>query len=434
MPDSERRCPKCGATYGGDVLFCPADGGPLTARPLADDLERLVGRTIDGDVKLEALIGIGAMASVFVGRQGPLDRRVAVKLLHREFCQNAEMLARFRREARAAARIRHPNVVEVLGVGELAGDGAGSAPQPYQVLEYLDGLTLRSALNAAGGTLPIVRVLGIVLELCDAVGEAHALGIVHRDLKPENIMLVPRGANADFVKLLDFGLSRMGENDASIETRSGAVLGTARYLSPEGARGEPVGPAADVYGIATILFECLSGRTPFDGDRPVAILVKKASEAAPEVTRFERARDVPQAIEAILEHALARDPRDRPHDARAFAQALSAAARESGIALDGPSLRPGLLGDPTPSATVHARTRLLGSTPVDIGANATRASEPPRRSAPRASSPPPVGASSEPPRGTSTVRRVGVIAGCFVLGVLGALGLATHVGGCGGIP
>jgi len=412
MPEPERRCPKCGATYGGDVLFCPADGTPLTSRPVAADVERFVGQTVHGDVTIEALLGVGAMASVFRGRQAGVERGVAVKLLHRELVPNALLVSRFQREARAAARIRHPNVVEVIGMGSLEPESGNALRQPYLVLEYLDGLTLRSALSAAGGTLPLARTLGIVLELCDAVGEAHDLGIVHRDLKPENVMLVRRGDDPDFVKLLDFGLSRLGEAEAGLETHAGAVLGTARYLSPEGGRGEPVGPAADVYAIATIFFECLAGRTPFDGDRPVTILVKKTSEPAQSLASMERAGDVPESLAALIDRSLARDPAERPHDARALGQELGRAAVASGLAHGELFARPTLLGSRSASRLPHAaRTQLLGS-PVNLAT--------PGVAVPRS------------PQRASGLGRFGVIFMCFALGVLGALVLATHIGGCGG--
>jgi serine/threonine protein kinase len=394
MPEAQRRCPKCGATYGGDVLFCPAEGAPLTTRPVAAAVERFIGRTVHGDVTLEALLGVGAMASVFRGRQAGLERDVAVKILHAELASDPLLVARFRREGRAAARIRHPNVIEVIGSGTLEPAAEGAPPQPYLVLEFLDGPSLRSALSASDGVLPLPRALGIVLELCDAVGAAHDLGIVHRDLKPENVMLVRRGEDTDFVKLLDFGLSRFGETEAGISTHTSAVLGTARYLSPEGARGEPAGPPADVYAIATLLFECLAGRTPFEGDRPVAILVKKSSEPPPDLGDMERARGVAAPLREVIARALAVVPEERPGDARTLGQALSRAARASGL----------------------AEQELFAPAP----------------SVPRAA------ASQSPPALHPThsalpaLRRFGVIAACFVLGMLGALGIATHVGGCGG--
>jgi len=431
MPEPERRCAKCGATYGGDVLFCPADGTPLTSRPVAAEVERFVGRSLPGDVTLESLLGVGAMASVFRGRQAGLERDVAVKILHRELVDNALLVARFRREARAAARIRHPNVVEVVAMGTLESEGGSDLPQPYLVLEYLDGMTLRSALSAAGGALPLTRALGIVLELCDAVGEAHELGIVHRDLKPENVMLVRRGDDPDFVKLLDFGLSRWGDAEAGLETHAGAVLGTARYLSPEGARGETVGPAADVYAIATILFQCLAGRTPFDGDRPVAILVKKTHEAAPLLASFERASAVPEPIRSLVARSLSREPAERPRDARALGQELGRAARSCNLDESELFARPTLLGTRSSAHLPHARTQVLGS-PGALPTVATASSPQPSNGGVEAHVPPATGRGMAPAARSPALRRFGVIFVCFALGVLAALGIATHVGGGGG--
>jgi eukaryotic-like serine/threonine-protein kinase len=433
MPEPERRCAKCGATYGGDVLFCPADGTPLASRPLGAELERLVGRTLREEFVLEALIGVGAMASVFRARQLSVERDVAVKIMHADLARNSELVARFRREARAAARIRHPGVIEVVSAGDLVSDTGAEPSVPYLVFELLDGLTLRSALGAAGGTLPLGRALHVVLQACDAVGEAHELQIVHRDLKPENAMLVRRGDDPDFVKLLDFGLSRWGEGESGIETRAGAVLGTARYVSPEGARGEAVGPGADVYALATILFECLAGRTPFDGERPVAILVAKSNSDAPDVRSFERARDVPAPLAALLAAGLAREPTTRPPDARAFGRALVRAASESTVGSDRLLTRPTLLGARSSARLpAAALTQVLGS-PASIPSTSAGTPARPERAASGLEVRPGYTAEvmHDAARVTPILRPAGVIAACFALGVIGALGIATQVGTCG---
>ena len=248
-------------------------------------------------------------------------------------------------------------------------------------------------------------------------------------------MLVRRGDDPDFVKLLDFGLSRLGEADASVETHAGAVLGTARYVSPEGARGEPVGPAADVYALATILFECLAGRTPFDGERPVAILVKKSNEPAPDLSTFAPAQGVPEAISALLGLSLSRDPSHRPPDARAFGQALSRAAAQSGVGADQLLPRPTLFGARSSSRMNPASlTRVLGTPGISAEllarsparSTATSGSEPAvRRAATQSHT-----AAGAPGR-ASALRRAGVVFACFGLGALGALAVATHVGACG---
>jgi serine/threonine protein kinase len=420
MPEPVRRCAKCGAAYGASVTFCPLDGAPITTRASDPGRDPYLGLELGTDLRIERLIGVGAMASVYAARQSGVDREVAVKILHRELVTNSVLVARFQREARAAAHLRHPHVVEVIALGGVPPRGAEPGGEPYLVLEHLDGLTLRSALLAAGGALPAARALHIVLQICDAVGEAHEKGIVHRDVKPENAMLVRRGDDADFVKLLDFGLSRWSDRGGSFETQAGTILGTARYLSPEGARGEQVGPPGDVYAIATILFECLAGRTPFDGDKPVAILVEQVKTPPPDVRSFPPARDVGAPLAELLAGALAKDPSKRPADARALGRAIADAARQSGI-----SARE-LLPSPTLVGLTHGAqpTRLLGTVAK------TSDSSPPlahRDAEPRLPIPSTRGGAR-----SSAFRPASIVVACFALGALGALAIATQVGGCGG--
>ncbi len=265
-----KACPSCRSKYPADALFCAFDGSPLATSPAAMAAlaasDVYIGHEIVGPIEIRQLVGIGAMGRVYRGFQKGIDRDVAVKILHRELSSNPTVVARFHREAKVASRLAHPNVVHVLLTGQLP-DGA-----MYMVMEYLDGMSLQSALAASGGAMPLPRALHIALGLCDAVGEAHAQGIVHRDLKPENVMLVTRGDDPDFVKALEFGIARLNWGDPQLASAAGLIFGTARYISPEGAQGEKVGPPGDVYSIATMLYQMLSGRTPFDlGDQAVAL-------------------------------------------------------------------------------------------------------------------------------------------------------------------
>src|SRR5678815_5146502 len=199
------------------------------------------------------------------------------------------VIARFHREAKVASRLVHPNVVQVLMSGELEKHGADVGGEAYLVMEYLDGISLRSALGAVGGALPMPRALHVALQLCDAVGEAHAQGVVHRDLKPENVMLVRRGTDVDYVKVLDFGIARISWGEQSMATAAGLIFGTARYISPEGAQGEAVGPTGDVYATATLVYQMLAGRTPFEGDQAVGLLVQQIHDAPPDLRSLPRA-------------------------------------------------------------------------------------------------------------------------------------------------
>jgi serine/threonine protein kinase len=320
-----RRCVSCGERYSSAVLFCPKDGTPTGPEHGSVVGDPYVGRVIAGQFRVERLLGIGAMARVYLAQQLGLERYVALKILHRELSSDEAASARLRREAKLGARLRHPNLAEVLMLGSVDATSGGPGGEPFIVLEYLDGLSLASALAAAGGALGLARAVHIVLQICDALGEAHALGVVHRDLKPDNVMLVRRGADSDFVKVLDFGVARAAR-DPDFATRDGAVLGTARYIAPEGAQGASVGPEADVYAIATLLFQCLSGQTPFDGASAVAILVKQVSAAPPDLRAVGAGRDAPPALAELVRRNLAKDPKDRAPNARALGAELAACA------------------------------------------------------------------------------------------------------------
>jgi serine/threonine-protein kinase len=337
-----KACPSCGARYTADALFCPLDGSPLTTSPgaiaAAAATDPYVGREILGHIEIRQLVGIGAMGRVYRAFQKGIDRDVAVKILHRELSANQMLVARFHREAKVASRLAHPHVVHVLLVGQLP-DGA-----MYIVMEYLDGMSLQSALAGVGGAMPLPRALHIALQLCDAAGEAHAQGIVHRDLKPENVMLIRRADDPDFVKVLDFGIARLNWGEQSMATAAGLIFGTARYISPEGAQGEKVGPQGDVYSIATILYQCLCGRTPFDGDQAVGLLVQQIHDPPQHLKSVPRAAYVPDPIADVIMANLGKEARTRAESARALGRALLEAAVTSGLSAQDILARPAMAG------------------------------------------------------------------------------------------
>ncbi len=346
MQDSARRCSRCGTSYPAEAVFCPADGAPLGGRRHVALEDPYLGRTVGGQLQLEQLIGVGAMGRVYRAHQAPLKRQVAVKLLHRELLKTPSLVARFLREGHVAARLTHPNVTQVLMAGVVDAQAPGEEAVPYLAMEYLDGLSLRSVL-AATGALPLARTLRIALQLCDALGEAHALGIIHRDLKPENVLLLRRGHDPDFVKLLDFGAASLEQADDGITTQAGAILGTARYVSPEGARGHAVSPASDVYSLAAVLFECLSGQPPFHGEGPLALLLQHIGEPAPKLGSLPRAAYVPAPIAALVDRNLAKLPEERHPNAKALGRALVEATRAAGLCPEGFLLHPRSFGEPT---------------------------------------------------------------------------------------
>ena len=339
-------CAGCGARYPSDALFCPIDGMPLQSAASAQNSQReseddpYLGQEISGHIEIRQLVGIGAMGRVYRAFQKGIDRDVAVKILHRELSANAQLVSRFTREAKVASRLQHPNVVQVLLAGQLPDRAL------YMVMEYLEGLSLQSALAAAGGALPLPKALHIAMQLCEASGEAHAVGIVHRDLKPENVMLVRRGTDPDFVKVLDFGIARINWGEQSVATAAGLIFGTARYISPEGAQGNAVGPPSDVYSIATLLYQMLAGRTPFEGDQAVGLLVQQIHDAPPHLKSIPRAEYVPDPLADVIMANLAKDPKRREQDARSLGHAIVDAAKQSGLSPDDIS-RPMLRRQPT---------------------------------------------------------------------------------------
>ncbi len=316
----------------------PRTGTPVPGADAADD--PYVGVRILEQIEVREPLGVGSMARVYRAFQHGVDRDVAVKILHRELSDNPDIVARFHREAQVACLLDHPNAVKVFLTSQLPARDKG-AGELVLVMEYLRGRTLAEALAEGGGKLGLERAVHTLVQICDVVGEAHRQGVVHRDLKPENVMLVERGEDPDFVKVLDFGLARLASKDASYATRQGAVFGSPRYISPEGAQGMAVTPAADVYSLATIFFQCLAGRMPFEADTPVALLVAHATEEAPPLNSLPGCEKLPTPLVELLQKNLAKNAEEREPDAGALGRALARAACAAGLRPDPVGLRLG---------------------------------------------------------------------------------------------
>ncbi len=256
--------------------------------------------------ELGELIGYGGMAEVHRGRDVRLGREVAIKILRADLAHDPAFLMRFRREAQSAAGLNYPAIVSVYDTGEdpsLTANGADSVV-PYIVMEYVEGRTLRDVLKAEG-RLPIHRAMEITAEVCGALDFSHRNGIVHRDIKPANVMITPAGA----VKVMDFGIARALSNNAAAVTQTAAVIGTAQYLSPEQARGEPVDARSDVYSTGCLLYELVTGSPPFNGDSPVAVAYQHVRENAPVPSSVSP--EVPRSLDSIVMKALAKNPLNR---------------------------------------------------------------------------------------------------------------------------
>ncbi len=290
--------------------------------PILTERER-VGTKLADKYELSAILGSGGMGTVYTAVHTWTGRRVAVKVLKPSYAENEDVVRRFLREARAAAALHHPNVVDVLDMGR-TDDGA-----VYMVLELLEGDSL-GALIRRDGKMEPARALPILVPMAEALSEVHARGFVHRDLKPDNIFVASlRGKTIP--KLLDFGIAKaLDDTDAS--TRTGAIMGTAYYMSPEQAGGRPdVGPASDIWALGVVLYETLTGEPPFTAESATGVLVKIITTQPPQVPP-----EVPSALARIVERAMRHSPSDRYSDMREMMSVMRDAAQSLGIALPDP--------------------------------------------------------------------------------------------------
>ncbi len=277
--------------------------------------DTLIDQVFDGRYKVVRKLGTGGMANVYLAEDQELGRRVAIKMLDDRHAQDEQFVERFRREAKNAAGLSHPNVVSIYDRGQAEGTY-------YIAMEYLDGRTLKELLVARGPT-PIPVAIDYARQILAALGFAHRNSVVHRDIKPHNVAVAPDGR----IKVMDFGIARAGTSQM---TETGSIIGTAQYLSPEQAKGAPVGPTSDIYSVGIVLYEMLTGSVPFTGDTPLEIAMKHLS-AIPEPPSEQRP-EVPHELDSIVLRALAKRPEDRYQTAEAMDADLARAARGQAVA------------------------------------------------------------------------------------------------------
>lgn len=260
------------------------------------DGPELVGETIGDRYKIEEVVGAGGMATVYKARDLTLERPVAVKVMRREVVAEPDQLERFRREARAAAKLSHAHIVTVIDAGE-------ENSRPYIVFEYVPGETLKQRIKSEG-PLPVTEAVAYAIEIGSALVAAHGAGLVHRDVKPQNVLIDPHG----HAKVADFGIARELEASDGL-TKTGRVLGTTDYVSPEQAMGEDVTGPSDVYSLGIVLYEMLSGDVPFKGENHVAVAMKHVKDQLPNIQ--EQRPEVSNALAAVIERMTTKEPVDR---------------------------------------------------------------------------------------------------------------------------
>jgi serine/threonine protein kinase len=312
-----RFCDTCRSTYPTDFTTCPKD---QTALRETDELTE--GMVLRGKYEIKGTIGIGGMATVYRAHHLHLKEDLAIKVVSPRLTGDKDFLDRFRTEAVITRKLRHPNAVR-LDDFDITEDG-----RPFIVMEYVRGEALRTVLQKSV-VIPVPRALEIARQVALALGAAHALGIVHRDIKPDNVLLIPQADGSDLVKVLDFGIAKVYDGEAETKnytpTKTGIVLGTPQYLSPEQARGEKgpnVDGRADLYALGVMLYEMITSELPFQSDNPIGLLMHHIGTAPmpPHVRRPEL--NIPEAVSALVMKSLEKDRNNRFQTGEEFAQAL----------------------------------------------------------------------------------------------------------------
>jgi serine/threonine-protein kinase len=377
-----------------------------------------LGDTIEGKYRIVRLLGEGGMGSVYEGENVRIHRKVAIKVLHAAVAAKADVVQRFEREAQAAGRIGSQHIVEVLDLGNL------SEGERFMVMEYLEGESLGDRIKRQKRLTPH-EVATVLVQLLEGLEAAHVAGIIHRDLKPDNVFLVAnRGGQRDFVKVLDFGVSKFSALDTEMSmTKTGAVMGTPFYMSPEQARGQKVDPRSDIYSAGVVAYQAVTGRVPFHAETFNELVFKIALEA-PEPAELV-APGLDPGFAALIARSMLRDPAGRFQSAREFQAAVSAWAQgASGTNLDRASALPPGAGGTPPNP--------FAATPTSIGLSTTVDPNAPPKGAELGVSQGGGAVAAAPPRSSAMIVAIGLASVLAVCG--GAFGAYRILGSPSGPP
>ena len=352
------RCPACGTTYGAEAKFCPKDGTKLlvmatpaapvqrsttTRAPGAEPETKkppvshanLVGQILDGRYEIEKKVGEGGMSFVYLAHDVSTRERYAIKILSPSLAKDTNAMARLRREAGLGIRLEHPNICHIMRLGETE-DGL-----VYIVMPFVEGELLVDRTNRQGH-LPLDEVVRYVKDMAAGLSIAHELKIIHRDLKPENIMLCKQPDGSDRAVVMDFGLAKERKAGGELEklTATGIILGTPEFMSPEQLRGKPLDPRTDIYSLALMTFEMLTGKLPFQGRTQQEMMIARLRSEPTPLRKMRPELNFSASVERVLLKGMERNADDRYQTAVEFADALGAAAKDG----DAGSESPGFLG------------------------------------------------------------------------------------------
>ena len=310
-------CPVCGNQYELSDRFCPVDGAVLRSPEAAADL---VGQIIAERYHVLGKLGEGGMGQVYLAEHLRMGRKSAVKVMNAALSRDADAISRFNREASNASRISHPNVASIYDFGETA-DG-----MIYLAMEYIEGEPLTRLIERQGALLP-ARAGSIVRQAGEALAAAHDLGIVHRDLKPDNIMIARARDGSDLVKVVDFGIAKAAGTEAQNVTRTGLVVGTPEYMSPEQLAGDPLDARSDIYSLGLVAFATLTGALPFPSETAQESMIMRLTERPRSLSEMRPAMTWPESVQRVMDRALERDVKARYASADELGHDLEAALR-----------------------------------------------------------------------------------------------------------
>jgi serine/threonine-protein kinase len=402
----------------------------LAAQGEGQGPDPMIGQVLGGKYTVVRLLGEGGMGAVYEGEQqlGTTKRKVAVKTLHPHLSRDPKIKARFEREVGTIAELEHPNTIQVYDFG------ATNEGILYIVMEFLHGKSLADTL-VAGGAMPPERVVNILQQVCGSLEEAHARGIVHRDLKPDNVVLVERAGKKDFVKVLDFGIAKRSKEEDKDEqklTQQGMVLGTPPYMSPEQFTGKPIDSRSDIYSLAVMAYEMLSGKLPFKADTAWEWATQHMTQQPVPIESLPEGSRATEAMRASLRKALAKAPEARFQTVREFIDAFSGAVPIS-------------TANEAPTVGAPARAKTEVGTPLDVGAAfGAPAAMAPAGAMPGApvhgytpvggnvAFPTPAGIPQPPPRDAGGGNRKPLLIAAGVIGLLSVVAIAFAVKGSSG--
>lgn len=400
----QKVCPTCGTEYPLSERFCPRDGTALRSASSTGDL---LGAVVADRYHVIKKLGEGGMGAVYLAEHVKMGRKSALKVMHPGMNADPDAIARFNREASNASRLSHPNICGIYDFGET------SEGLIYLAMEFIEGKALTDLIEA-GGSLPPARAASIVHQVADALQVAHDAGIVHRDLKPDNIMVAKNRDGSDLVKVVDFGIAKASSSDAQKVTKTGLVVGTPEYMSPEQLAGDKLDGRSDIYSLGLVAFNCLTGKLPFPSESAQEAMIMRLTDRPRTLAEMRPDVAWPENLQVVMDTALARDAAARYQSAAQFGREFAAVVAEM----------------PSTQATEGA-TMVIGAADVAAAAGKTTpmaaAPMPKTRVAGRDEAKSPAKAASAVPAKKSSALPIGV--GIAAVAVLGYFGATKFMGG-----